>query len=103
MKEKTIEKNLTPTEMFNLNDLSDLSTKLSNEIKKTEPTIKNKFVQLLEIKSPLTVDEFIVGLYRVYGIERSRNVTQCQLYQCVKKSLIEKVEGKIGLYQKCRG
>lgn len=104
MKEKTIEKNLTPAEMFDLDDLSDLSEKVLNEIKR--PKSIDIYLKLLEAKSPLTMNEIIIGLYRKFGVEKTRNSVRAELRQFIrdKKPLIERVKSeREELYQKCQG
>lgn len=103
MKEKTIKKNLTPAEMFDSDDLSDLPSEVLKQIREEKPPLKiDDYVQLLKIKSPLTVNQIIIGLYRAYGIKRSRSAHFQFLHHGVAKSLIKRVKGKRGLYEICQ-
>ena len=55
-------------------------------------------LDLFSVKSELSIDEIIVGLYRNNGLEKSRTWVSSTLYNLKRKNLIKKTDNKKGLY-----
>lgn len=62
-------------DIFNIESVADLPEVCQKQIKHKKNHAhpdKQKLLELFDMKNPLTINEIIAGLYRVYGIERSR-------------------------------
>ena len=59
----------------------------------------NKIINVLySYKGIANIDEIIIGMYRTYGVIKTRNYYVGKLYKMTKKFLINSVKGKKGIY-----
>lgn len=88
----------TKEELFDLKNVTDIPETLQLKIHNLSATT-DKILKLFAIKAELSIDEILVGLYRKYKIERSRNWISATLYNLKKRDYILKVNGKKGVYK----
>lgn len=81
-------------DIFNLNDISDLSSTTRKYLNKHRlHSGCSNILNLFDIKETLSLDEIIVGLYRLYKMEKSRSWLASTLYSLSARGLIKK-DGK---------
>lgn len=84
-------------DLFDLSNLEDLPSNLVGELKLASE-IDDKVLMLFSIaKSPLNLTQLLVGFYRQYKEEKTRNYMMTLCYRLVKKGFLEKT-GKKGEY-----
>lgn len=87
--------------IFDTKNIDDLPASVKKNIEKRTDTTTFKIVSLFDIKKELSVEEVIVGLYRMYKIEKPKE-RLCSILHFLKKSgRIEKDEKK-GWYKKAK-
>lgn len=87
--------------IFGLESTEDLPESCKSELRIMN--VRDETMMLLnlfDLKSPLSFDEIIVGLYRLHKLEKTRVWVSATLYNLNKKGLVRKVEGKKGIYEK---
>ena len=87
--------------IFDLTNVDDLPEDQKRQLKliNVRDDAKN-LLGLFELKNRLSIDEIIVGLYRLHKMIKSRTWVSSTLYNLSKKSLIKKVDGSQGEYEK---
>ena len=88
-------------DIFNLDKIDDIPDGCQKELKLFN--IRSDTRQLLglfERKNRLSIDEIIVGLYRLYKLERTRTWVSATLYNLSKKELVKKIPGTKGEHEK---
>jgi len=90
-------------DVFDLNNIEDIpdSTKNQLRINMIREGAQNLLL-LFNIKEELSIDEIIVGFSRKYKEEKTRSWVSSNLHNLSKKNLIEKVNGKRGVYRKIK-
>jgi len=89
-------------DIFDLSAIDDLPKKCAEELRLINIGKETKAVlDLFDIKNRLSIDEIIVGLYRLHKLEKTRTWVSSTLYNLSRKELVKKVEGTKGEYQKC--
>ena len=53
----------------------------------------SELLDLFARKEQLSMDEMIVGLYRLYKVEKTRTWLTSTLYNLIRKNLVKKVKG----------
>jgi len=79
-------------ELFNLDNTNDLPEYLTRELlilNVREDT--RKLLLLFNLKKSLSLDEILVGLYRVHKIQKTRYWVNTTLYNLSKKNLIKRI------------
>ena len=80
-------------DIFDLDVLEDIPDELRKSIKlkgvgfSTEPILR-----LFDIKEVLSIDEIIVGLYRLHKVKKTRQWVSSNLYNLKRSGLIEKIQ-----------
>lgn len=88
-------------DIFNLENTSDLTNDCKKQLKLLNMRDDAKrLLELFDKKSPLSIDEIIVGLYRLYKLEKTRVWVSSTLYNLSRKNLIKKISGIKGEYEK---
>lgn len=88
------------TDIFDLDDISDITKFTRKQLKLiTNLNQKDKnILALFEKKNRLTMNEIIVGLFRMYDIEVKRTWVANRLYALSQTEKIKKIPGKRGTY-----
>jgi len=86
---------MTDKNIFDLKNLSDIPEVLIPELNLTS-AIDDKILALFKQKNnrTLNLSEIVIGYYRLYGEEKSRNYFMVTLYRMYKKGLVEKTSKK---------
>lgn len=93
---------LMSDEIFNLEKIDDLPEKCVKELKLLNIRDDTKqLLALFERKKRLSIDEIIVGLYRLHKLEKTRTWVSATLYNLSRKDLVKKITGTKGEYEKC--
>lgn len=81
--------------MKNIFDREDLPSSIKTRLLdfRVKPNTK-KFLSLFEIKYPLTIDEIIIGLFRKYGMRKSRAWVTTQIYNLKERGILVKFKTK---------
>lgn len=79
-------------------DIPDFCKKNLKLLNITDETMR--LLNLFDIKNPLSVDEIIVAIYRLYKNEKSRAWVTSTLYNLTRKNVIKKSKVKKGYYEK---
>lgn len=91
---------LKMNEIFNFKETRDIPDSLLKQInifKIREDS--QKLFHLFKLKQKLSIDEVLIGLYRLYGIQKTRVWVSSTLYNLSRKKLVKKVEGENGTYK----
>lgn len=92
---------------FDLNNTADLPKELINELTEFfRDEFEKKIIEIFWIANrQLTIDEIIVGYYRVFKVQKTRKQMNAKLYNMTRAThpVIEVVEGKRGVYQLIKG
>jgi predicted transcriptional regulator len=84
-------------DIFDLSNIEDLPSNLVGQLKLASE-IDDKVLNLFSMaKSPLNLTQLLVGFYRQYNEEKTRNYMMTLCYRLVKKGFLEKT-GKKGEY-----
>ena len=89
--------------IFDLEKTDDLPENVLVSISKTKPRKSSKnrtrIVALFETANrELTIDEIIVGYYRMFGIEKKRPTIIAQLHSFVKCGVLQRKKGCKGVF-----
>jgi len=88
---------------FDLKNIEDIPNNLKKELKLNRiSSHSKKLLSLFEKKNILCIDEIIVGLYRLYKLEKTRTWVSYTLYNLNKKINIIKSPNKKGYYEKLK-
>ena len=82
--------------IFDLTDLNDLTTSLRDKVK-IKMTLCDKILYLFSIKSKLSYQEILIGLWRQYGVDHSSSLAPT-LTNLKKRNLLKKIS--VGSYEK---
>lgn len=81
-------------QIFDLNEISDLSPGCKNQLKLVKTLDELECVlDLFVLKNELTINEILVGLYRQYNLEKSRFWVSGTLQRLKRKKLIASNRG----------
>ena len=86
------------SDIFSLKDLSDIPESLKQQITDKDTPQKKLLDLFLVAQRPLNISECLLGYYRKYEIEMSRNAMVGMLYKMAKNGLIVQT-GKKGQYK----
>lgn len=85
-RERMMDKNI-----FNISDVSDIPDACRKSLKgKNIRDDSQKLLSLFEMKEELSIDEIIVGMYRLFNIEKTRTWISSTLYNMGRKKLVKK-------------
>jgi len=89
-----------PKNVFELGDITDIPDDLKSNLKTMESTCPktSNILKLFEIKSELTIDEILVGLYRMFGHKKTRVWVSSSLYNLSRKKMVTKSDS--GVYKR---
>jgi hypothetical protein len=80
-------------DIFDLNEVEDLPDFCKKQLKLINIHIHTqRLLELFALKSELTVDEIVVGMYRKYGLEKTRVWVSSTLYNLKRRDLIKKID-----------
>ncbi len=89
-------------DIFNLDKTDDLPENFKKELKLLNIRDDTRhLLDLFERKNKLSIDEILIGLYRLHKIIKTRIWVSSTLYNLSRKNLIRKVAGTKGQYEKC--
>lgn len=75
--------------IFDIKNLDDVSGHCKSQVKQMNVRDDTKkLISLFDFKAKLTIDEIIVGLYRMYKLEKTRVWVSSTLYNLKRKDLI---------------
>lgn len=81
--------------IFNLKEINDLPKNVSKEIKiNKRHDVARKLLSLFDIKKELSINEILVGLYRVYKIVKTRIWVSSTLYNLKRSNIIKNITNK---------
>lgn len=89
-------------EIFCMTNTEDLPKEVKKELRAIEGSkkiITKLIIQLFLIKSPLSVDEILIGLYRVHKIVKTRSWLSSSLFHLKSHGVIENAPEKRGVYK----
>lgn len=87
--------------IFNLDKIDDIPDNCKKQLKLINiRDDAKKLLDLFDKKQVLTIDEIIVGMYRLYKIEKTRIWVSSTLYNLSRKKLVKKIDGTKGEYEK---
>ena len=93
---------MSDTDIFNLEKTDDIPENFAKELRIVSIREEAKLLLgLFDRKNKLTIDEILVGLYRLYKLEKTRVWVSSTLYNLSRKNLVRKVSGTKGEYEKC--
>jgi len=84
----------THKELFDLKNTKDLPKGVVAQISKSAGRPANKtraMLELFDLKDCLSTDEIIVGLYRKYGIKRTKKALHTVIHHLIKKGTLKKL------------
>ena len=91
------------TDIFNLSNQSDLPEKMRHELIINEHRKTSKEIERLlqQEGRPINLDEVVVGMYRMFGINKSRRYWRMKMYNETrsKNSRVFAVKGKRACYE----
>lgn len=88
-------------DVFNVENIDDIPDSCKKHLKILNIRDDTRLLlNLFERKSRLSVDQIIIGLFRLHKIEKTRPWVLSTLYNLGKKNLIKKVSGARGEYEK---
>ena len=94
--------NVNENNVFSLDNTDDIPESCVKELRGLNIRDDTKsLLSLFDKKNRLSIDEIIVGLYRLYKLEKTRIWVSSTLYNLSRKNLVKKVEGSKGEYIKC--
>ncbi len=89
-------------DIFDLAKIDDIPKACADELRLINISKETKLLlNLFEIKNRLSIDQIIVGMYRLHKLEKTRPWVSSTLYNLSRKGLVKKVEGTKGEYEKC--
>lgn len=99
-KNSYIAKKISAKDAFNLTYLDDLPEIVRTKLGVTplRGIVSHVFTELFNLSSTLSLDEMQVGLYRIFGLEKSRDWISSAAYQMRNKGMIKNVPGRAGVY-----
>ena len=87
--------------IFNLDKIDDLPEAYKKQLKLLNVRDDTRsLLALFDLKDNLSIDEILVGMYRLYKVEKSRVWVSSTLHNLGKKGLIRKIDGTKGKYRK---
>lgn len=92
---------MSEIKLFNYKDISDFPEECKQQLKPLRVREQTKkLLELFDRKSPLSIDEIIVGFYRLYNINKTRSWVSSSFYNLCKKNLIKKSDIEKCKYEK---
>jgi len=87
--------------IFNLDKTDDLPEAYKKQLKLLNVRDDTRsLLALFDLKDNLSIDEILVGMYRLHKVEKSRIWVSSTLHNLSKKGLIRKIDGTKGKYRK---
>lgn len=78
-------------DIFDLNKLDDLDDSIKSQLSHKESSICHDIQSLFDIKPELNINEIVVGLYRQYNRDISRDQVRYAIYHlCNRKHVIKR-------------
>lgn len=89
-----------PKNVFELGDITDIPDDLKKNLRTMGATCPktSNILKLFEMKNELTIDEILVGLYRMFGHQKTRSWVSSSLYNLSRKKLVAKSDS--GVYKR---
>lgn len=93
--------------IFDIKNTEDLPEDIKKNIRKigdgreiNEDT--KRLMKLFDLKNPLSIDEIIVSLYRLHGIQKDRRWICYTINNWVTRGVFRPEKGKKGVYKKIK-
>ena len=87
-------------DIFSFHDIKDIPDDVRKETKALRRDGDIDLIcKLFEIKSPLSLDEILVGLYRKFKIQKERKWLMSAMHRASRSGMVERADGKRGVYK----